>query len=244
MLVIRHKWTSWDSGPLSYAQPTVLFDAMPRQPDGSTHITELSESALVQWMVKQARAKVFSELGMSHSALYRCEVLEPFYSHTEGDLDLVLWEGDAPQEAVAVECKRVKVKTLDSNSDNVNKLEDVTQGVRQANRLYDKFAFFQTYLMIMTAVDASRQDETNIPCRGISSTRSPDYGETGTLRKIVEFPEHDTLNPNIGIIFVEFVQPSEVSFERCGSLGFYVHRAAQPRMQLENVTNRLLTLIR
>ncbi len=126
----------------------------------------------------------------------------------------------------------------------MNKLDDVADGVRQANRLYEKFAFFQTYLMIMTAVDASRQGETNIPCRGVSSTRSPDYGETRTLRKIIEFPEHHTLNPNIGIIFVEFVQPSDVSFERCGSLGVYLHRTAQQRRQLENVTNRLLTLIR
>ena len=243
MFVICYKWMSWDSGPLG-PEPIVFFDAKPRQPDGSGNITELRESALVRLMMTRAGEMVFSELGLPPAAFYRCDVVEPFYSNAQGDLDLMLWDAARPQEAVAVECKRVKVRTLDANNDHLNKLEGVAEGVGKANRLYQKFMFYQTYLMVMTAVDASRQDEANIPCRGISSTRSPDYGETQTLRKIIEFPERDILNPHVGIVFVEFVQPTKVSFDRCGCLGIYVDRTAQPRTQLENVTNRLLSLIR
>jgi hypothetical protein len=244
VLEIRYNWTSWDSAhPNSGAKSIVFFDAAPRQPDGSKRITELVEAELIQWIVTQAKARVFNDLGLPESAFHRSAVVDPFYRPTEGDLDLVLWNSAKPQLAVAVECKRVKVTTLDGFYDKVNKLNDVAEGVRQANRLYKKFPFFQTYLMVMTALDASLQEEANLPCRGASARRSPDYGETRTLPRIIYFPEHDALDRNIGIIFVEFVQSSGVSFAECGSLGVYVHRAAQPREQLEDVTNRLLTLI-
>ncbi len=243
VLEIRYDWTGWDSGQPRSGHPLVLFDAAPRQPDGSKRITELVEAELIQWIVTQARAKVFSKFGLPETALYRSEVMDPFYRPTEGDLDLVLWNGAKPQLAVAVECKRVKVTTLDGYYDKVNKLNDVAEGVWQANRLYKKFPFFQTYLMVITAVDASLQQEANLLCRGASATRSPDYGETRTLPRIIYFPEHEALDRNIGIIFVELVQASGMSFVDCGGLGVYVHRTAQPREQLGDVTNRLLKLI-
>ena len=107
-------------------------------------------------------------------------------------------------------------------------------------RLYSRFGFFQTYLGVVTAVEASEQLDTNIPNRGVRSSSTPDFGDTKTFKRIVEFPGRDELNAAIGIIFIEIVQPSLVSIDRRATIRVCVHH---PRTQTADVTNRVETLI-
>jgi hypothetical protein len=132
--------------------------------DSSTRVTDLSEQQIVRWILlcEPARRLLFNQLGFPASAFYEPEVIEPFFDRGKGDLDLVLCTPHRPQETTAVELKRVKVTVLDTENDQLNKLHDTREGVGQANRLYNKFGFFQSYLGIVSAIDASRQSHERI----------------------------------------------------------------------------------
>ena len=163
----------------------------------------------------------------------------------EGDLDLILCPRLSPHLALALECKRVKVESVNAGQDKINKLQDVEGGVHQANKLYKgPFAFYQTYLCIITEVEASAQDE-NIPNRRIRSYTTPVRGDTKrtTFRQIVEFPGRDDLHNEIGMFFIELVQPSRLSIEKRASVAVCVYRNAEKRDQLASVTNRVMEIM-
>jgi hypothetical protein len=67
-----------------------------------------------------------------------------FFETGKCDIDLVSCDHHRPQESVAVEFKRVRVTVTDLENDQMNKLDDARIGVGQANRLYNRFGFFQT----------------------------------------------------------------------------------------------------
>lgn len=199
--------------PESFRQ--TFFD-VGRYIDGSSRVTQLDEKPLIRWMLlyEPARRLFFEALGHSATAFYQPEVVEPFYSANQGELDLIVCERHAPHQATAIEVKRVKVTVLDPEHHQLNKLEDIRDGVGQANRLYNKFGFFQTYLTVLTATDAAEQNNTNIPCRGIDPSATPNYGATKTLERIIDFPERSDLQDEIGIVFFDIVQPSRISIDK------------------------------
>lgn len=222
-----------------------FYDAA-RYIGGCSKVTEIPEKALIRWLLllQPARELWFGELGFPSWAFYKPEVVEPFYSRGEGDLDLILCNRHAPHEAAVLECKRVKIVVEDAEHHALNRLADTREGVGQANRVHSWFGFSQTYLTVITSVEASAQEDTNIPCRGIDAAATPDFGQTKTFRRIVEFPGRDDLNPEIGIVFVEVVQPSGLSIDQRVTLRVCVHQAAQPRTQSSAATNQIELVLR
>lgn len=243
-MVLEYRQLSIDRAFVRFDSPQTFFDVGPYV-DGSTPVVDLTEQRLLQWLMlfEPARQILFGELRFPSSAFYQPEVIRPFYSPGEGDIDLVICHWHAPHKAAAIECKRVKITVIDSERHQLNKLEDTQKGVQQANRLHNKFGFFQTYLMVLTVVEASRQDNSNIPCRGIDPEVSPIYGGATTFKRIVEFPGREDLNPEIGIVFFEVVQPSRLSIDTRVTLRICVHHPAQPRTQTDGETNRIVELI-
>jgi hypothetical protein len=181
-------------------------------------------------------------LGRSADAFYRPEVVEPFHASGEGEMDLVVCERQAPHQAAVIEAKRVKVEVINSERDEVHKIGDIAKGVHQANTLYKRFGFFQHYLAVITAVDASEQSDSNIPCRGLRSETADLYDDRRTFTRIVDFPKRDDLKPEIGIIFIEVVQPSRMSLDRRATFRICVQHPATPRPQADSVTKNMIVL--
>ena len=147
---------------------------------------------------------------------------------------------------MALECKRVKVESVNAGQDRINKLQGVAAGVHQANALYNgRFAFFQTWLCILTEVEAS-QDERNFPNRGVRPHTTPQMGDTGrtTFGQIVEFPGREKLHREIGILFVEIVQPQRLSIDQQATVRVCAYRTAACRDQLDRVTKCVIELMR
>jgi hypothetical protein len=217
---------------------------------GSSPVDSLSqrrEQILVKWLVGNptARGLLSEVLQRSTDAFYATEVRGPFYGPSEGDIDLLVCNRESPHEAVVLECKRLKVEVVDGGNDRINKLEEVGEGVRQAKKLHDKFTFFQTYLAVISAVDAANRREVNIPCRGVTSESVPNWdSSTTTFRSIVQFPRREELPADIGIIFIELVQPSGRRFEEQGTIRICVHHQAMPRLQLTLDTRKIETLMK
>jgi hypothetical protein len=211
--------------------------------DGASRVTEFDEKLLVRWLmlVPFSRQLIFGQLAIPNEAWYAPEVVQPFYMPGEGDIDLMVCPRLSPHLAIALECKRVKVESLNVGQDRVNKLQGVAGGVHQANNLYHgPFAFFQTYLCILTEVNAS-QDERNIPNRGVRPYTTPERGDTKrtTFRQIVEFPGRDDLHTDVGIIFIEIVQPSRLSIDKQATVRVCVYCRAEKRDQPNSITNRV-----
>jgi hypothetical protein len=217
--------------------------------DGSTRIAEFDERTIIHWIMlcPPARHLLLEMLSLPPDAFYQSQVVQPFYSMGEGDLDLILCSRLSPQEAVALECKRVKVETVNAGQDRINKLPGAARGVCQANRLYNgPIAFFQTYLAIITEVVANLQHETNIPSRGVRSHTTPQSGDTKitTFRQIVEFPGRAELHNDIGILFIEIVQPSRLSIDTQATVRMCLYRRAERREQPARITNRVLEIMK
>jgi len=251
--ILSFRQISFDSAHI--ARPgrpfnATFFESAPNPyVDGSTRVTEFDERTIIHWlMLCPASLHLLLEmLGLSSDAFYQSGVVQPFYAPGEGDLDLVLCPRLSPHEAVAIECKRVKVETVNTGQDRVNKLQDAARGVCQANRLYNgPLAFFQTYLAIITEVAAFTQDETNIPNRGVRSHTTPQCGDTKntTFRQIIEFPGRAELHNDIGIVFIEIVQPSRLSIDTQATARVCLYRRAEKRDQLDSVTNRVTEIMR
>lgn len=247
--ILSYRQISFDTANIaSLVSPVTLFDTTYPCFDGSTRITEFDEKSIVRWLMlcPPSRDIILEELILPADAYYRSAVVRPFYASGDGDIDLILSPRLSPHQAVALECKRVKVEIVNAGQDRINKLQDVAGGVRQANKLYNgPFAFFQTYLAVITEVAASGQDGENIPMRGLRSHSTPQRGNTRTttFQQIVEFPGRNDLDDEIGIILVEIAQPSHLSIDRQATVRVCVYRRAKRRDQLDAVTNRIMELI-
>src|SRR5258708_25482484 len=64
-----------------------------------------------------------------------------------------------------------------------------------------------------------------------------------TFKRIVEFPGRDDLKSDVGIVFVELVQPSGVSINERVTLRVCVHQAATQRTQSTAETKRVVMLL-
>ena len=124
--------------------------------------------------------------------------------------------------------------------------QNLAEGVYQANKLHDRFGFFQTYLAIIIEVAASEQTQSNIPMRGVRSDSTPQKGNTRktTFRQIIEFPGRSLLHREIGIMFMEIVQPSRISIQKQATIRGWAYRRAERRDQLDSVTNRILEILK
>jgi hypothetical protein len=241
---LTYRQTSYDAGRVipRPGQPVkaTFFDAQAYL-DGSTPVGVLEEKVIVRWLMLNpvSRRLLLEVLRLPEHATHRCEVVQPFYTPGQRDIDLILCPGLSPQLAFALECKRVRVRSVNPELDQLNRLADVAGGVQQANELYNgRNAFFQTYLCIITEVENEIQDDRNIPNRGIRSHSKPQRGDTSrtTFRQIVEFPGREKLHADIGIIHIEVDQPSRLSIEVRANIRAHVYRRAISREQPAWVT--------
>src|ERR1700722_15041370 len=131
---------------------TTLFEAIPRTHEASTYLTELDEKTIVRWLLlaPPARQILLEELGLPMHSFCCPEVVEPFYAPGERDLDILLCPPLSPHAGFAIECKRVKVESINAGEDRINKLQETLGGAVQANKLYTgPYAFHKTYFAII-----------------------------------------------------------------------------------------------
>lgn len=243
--------------PIVLLWDQIVFDSAPWDPErkmeffvdspaySPERVTSLDEKKLIGWLMRCERSRdlIFRKLGREPSAFYATEIIEPFYGHGEGDIDLLICDRGDPGAAVALECKRIKVEGIDIKNDRMNKLCHAEFAVQQANKLYERCGFFETYLALLIAVDSARQSDSNIPCRGLRPDSTHGFGETKTQKAILDFPGRDKLDPKIGIIFVEVVQPSGKPIDEMAIVRVLLFHPAKPRFQSAGATAEVSDLI-
>lgn len=225
----------------------IVYDTQPLNPQGATTFladngtvstqsaTEWPEEQLVTWLFSRprVRAMICEELGLPEQACYRTEVRAPFVQDSNrkpGDIDLLLVGPEQPQAAVAVETKRVKVRPGRDGVQVINKLPDFIKGMRQASGLLN-LGFSRAYMAMLAVVDARDETDSGFMFRGM---------QPAGMRYVVETPDWDLLRSEVGMLYVEVVQPVNRSIDEAAIIRLAILRAAQPQEQSVETTSGII----
>jgi len=129
-----------------------------------------------------------------------------------GDIDILIRHGTPAQEITAIEFKRVKIPSRAFLTETPTKIQDLKRGVHQANALYD-LGFARVLLLIAIVTDGREQTHVNSFYRGPT---------TAHLHKIRNFPGRENLYSEIGLGFVELLQPDDKPIEDMLGLTSYL----------------------
>lgn len=216
-------------------RPTTWFSVAERGNSGFA--TSLGEHEVVSWLFRTpgVRERILWSIGLGEDSRATLRVGEPFIRDPHikpGDIDALLYYRSRPHEAVAVEFKRAKVKVESFQTGSVTKVNSVGNGVRQANALA-ALGFHKTYLAVLVVVDGRERPQPNVFFRGTTDKQ---------LKQLYEFPSRAELKPEVGILFVEVVQPTELSLDDLCFVAVAVDRKPQPRRQPDEITNKVVLL--
>ncbi|HEX8633319.1 MAG TPA: hypothetical protein VF703_04125 [Pyrinomonadaceae bacterium] len=225
-----------------------LFSEDPGMNDESA--VERDEKRIVSWLFNYqlwAKELLLNELGVWQDSFIATEVTAPFTQPNKkpGDIDVFICERDNPHQAIAIECKKVSVVAETTKKDIVHKVEKIGKGVSQANALRE-LGFYQTYLAIVTVVDGRQRNEYNTLHRSIrDSSHDTHLGAQThkTSKRIYEFPRREDLHDNVGIIFIEVIQPTGKNLDDKFGVCISIDKRANPQEQLTSQTNRILDYI-
>lgn len=225
---VKLRSIAFDTGTVGPGTTSLQFfqDEPVTRPDVAS---DSPEPAIVQWLINHFRTRniLLEELSLSVAALTYGGVRDPFTSPNKkpGDIDFLACESDRPDQAVAVECKKVKVR-IGGGAERINRLEALGGADSQARALFG-LGFHRTYLGVVVVVDGRANADNNFLFRGVS-----DSG----YRRILEFAEDVSLPEHVGILYAEIVQSVQRSVADAAVFSVAMAKEAKPRLQTERIT--------
>jgi len=203
--------------------------------EGAQSISNEEEKQIIRWFFEQPLLKqtFYEELGIERTVPFKLEVKEPIISNPNkkpGDIDILICDKNRPHEAIAVEGKRIKAIVEKSSYEKANKIGDIKHAVLQANAMRN-MGFYNSYLVLFVEVDGRERKETNFFFRGLSDKN---------FKRVYDFPQRDKLQNDVGVIFIEIVQPIDRSVNSSGMVCICVDEKAKPMSQPTNLTNRII----
>jgi len=203
--------------------------------EGAQSISKEEEKEIIQWFFGQLllRKVLYEELGIEQTRPFKLKVTEPIISNPNkklGDIDILICDKNNPHRAIAMEGKRIKAIVEASGQEKINKIGDIKDAVLQANAMRD-MGFYNSYLVLFIEVDGREREETNFFFRGLSDQN---------FKRVYDFPQRDQLHDDIGVIFIEIVQPIDRTVNKAGMVRICVDKKAKPLSQPTNLTNRII----
>lgn len=221
------------AGQLVPAGTEIDFFTDRNAPAGASVIKEM-ESAIIKWLLQSnGRNLLLESLGLPHNSHTETAVGEPVIDDPQtkpGDIDLLICPLWRPDLSVAIQCKRVTVEVESDDSDQIRKLGDIKDVVLQANKQRKRYGFHQNYLAIIIQSFVARRYSSDVILRGIAPE---------SLKRIYEFNYRDKVHDDIGIIFIEIMQPTWQGVDRMARVGVCVDRKAELLSQPDRLTNRI-----
>jgi hypothetical protein len=99
-------------------------------------VTKEGENEILRWLLSSsARNLILSELGAGAHAFVAHSVRRPVIENSQnkpGDIDLLICEDGRADLAIAIQCKRVKVRALNQADDDLNKSRSTSSGITWA----------------------------------------------------------------------------------------------------------------
>lgn len=95
--------------------------------------------------------------------------------------------------------------------------------------------FHRSYLMVVVQSDGRTRSEMSQMFRG---------AKDATFRLIYDFPQRESLSDDVGVVFVEIVQPTSRAIGEMAYVGVCVDKQARPRDQSNSLTVRVIDYLR
>jgi hypothetical protein len=195
-------------------------------------IADIPEDKLVERLLADPlwRKEYFELYGNPTGTLRKMRV--PLPTGFQGDADIVLFSPEHPDQAVAVEVKRIKFGVSALRPDRrPNKLHEYAKAIEQAHRLH-KVGFWKVYLYAITVADAREQ---NAPKFG--SGKLVFDGLSTKLKSLVaSVVTTNGLNPSVGLCSLDFTQTMDDEPFVVGTHGLHLIRGATAQPQRPELT--------
>jgi len=151
-----------------------------------------------------------------------------------GDIDVLAIDHAHPDQATAIEVKRVKLRPEAYLTAQPNKLQELDKGCRQAG-LLRSMGFCRSYLLVAVVADGREQTDVGFPFRG------PPPALVRVVRdKLRSLPFHS----DVGVVVVEVTQPVDKDIQDSGAIGIWTHQHAQGTEQDSALTDRLRAFLK
>jgi hypothetical protein len=181
------------------------------------------------------RDLLFQELNIPADSSINFEVITPVVDPGQrpGEIDAIICLGGRPDLSMGIQCKRVKVEALSQSEDKCNKIHGITEGIKQVNLQRRTFGFHQNYLAVLIETLGKRRIESNTAFRG--PTRD-------TFAEIYDMTQNESLDEEVGIVFIKVTQPTGKSWMRNFQLSVCVDKPAAWLEQTPRLTNKIKEL--
>jgi hypothetical protein len=195
-------------------------------------IADIPESKFVERLLSDPvwAMGMFELYGNPQGALKKVRVPLPKGFH--GDADIILFSPEHPDQAVAIEVKRIKfgISALRPGG-KPNKLHEYEKAIEQANRLY-KVGFWKVYLYVIIVVDAREQNASKL-----NSEKLVFDGLSMRLRNLVaSVVNTNGLNANVGLCELNFTQTMDCEPFVVGTQGLHLIRRSTEQTQAQEFT--------
>jgi len=231
--ILQFKTIFTDTQPLKEKRILHFFNS--NEEFENKRIISLTEELAVEWLFQNGNfINLFYDelLGNSENVFTKFKVREPFTieSQKPGDIDLLLLRKESPFKSIGIECKVVTSKYENENYSKVNKINKLRNGIEQANS-YLSLGFHKVFLMIIILDDASKDNTTNVFYRN---------SENAEFSKVYNIHWCESLKEEVGVIYLNILQPTGKSYELSNHIGFCISKEAKPLEQSQDFTNKLI----
>ena len=192
-------------------------------------IGDIAESDLVRTLMGDPhwKGRLTHIHGVPDGVEHRLEVpLIGLPSDPKGDIDIMLTKPSQPEDATAIQVKRVKVGEDAFLTGQPNKLREFEKGIAQAN-LLAKIGFCRVYLYVLIVVDSRSQNIGKYSYAGLSQELGSTINSALSPRALAE---------RVGFIKFDFTQPMDYPPLSTGAYGGNLVRLAQTTIQPSAVT--------
>lgn len=148
-------------------------------------------------------------------------------------MDILIIDPITPEEAIVLECKRIKVKIEEDQSERINKVGDLKELVGQVNDRVKK-GFHKIYLTVLIDCDGRNKFANNILFY---------HASTKTLESIYTHPYLNKLEPKAGMLFLEPSQLTAKDFNLQAGSGIYEMRKPTPQHQPKDLTEKISSFL-
>lgn len=212
--------------------PASAIELFPSSVKGCLSIDNTYETDFLRWLAGQPQLfrLLLGSFGMEGYVCFDTGVSHPFLPrHGGGDIDLLAVADADPREAVAIQAKRFKVSLCDGGERVSLDGEKLDSLIQQCNDTI-LCGFDRVYGLALVMIDGQLNSTVNVLHRGTSEN---------TFRRLYQFIKSRPLNPAVGMVFVEVVQPTGAHFQEFGLLAVGVDQHARHLGQTGELSERV-----
>jgi len=202
--------------------------------ENSKSIRDYTEDEITNWLLdSDVRRKFFIEKLFSNPTEIKDfrGLKKPFTPDRgkPGDIDIVFYDPQRINQAIAIECKRVKIEAINEEESKINGGQNIAEGVIQANKYLD-IGFSKVYLTIYMLHDGRKLNTPSTLHR---------IGKGEKVDKLFSIPWNEGLKEEVGLIFFEIYQNTDKRVDAKYGFGICHDKRAVEREQWTTTTENL-----